>query len=172
MGVWVKQKSASGIEVVVTDQASNYIFLGRTYTIKTVESTYATGNNYYIFNAVNNDIVLRPPSFTSTSGPIVITYYTKSDYTGGTAVPYFNRNQLYKTGCACTFTKDPTGTDVGDSLGQLLLGSSASMFKTGAGAVTDDDIVIIGAGEHVLFEVNNLSGATIDYFGAVISWYE
>ena len=173
MGVWIKQRSNSGAEVLVTDNPTDYIFKGRAFSSKIVVANLTVGKHYILFKSNGNDTVIIPPSFSITTGPLIVSYYTGGNYTGGTALHKFNRNFISDNTCLCTLTKDATGSDEGDQVGQLLIGSAAGpASKTGGGHKTDDDIVILGEGEQLLFEIDNVSGATIDYFGYRITWYE
>jgi hypothetical protein len=174
MGVKVLQQSSTGNEVITTDEATNYIFEGRAFSIKIVEDNIPEGNNYYLFTTGTYTII-KPISCSVADGPFKLEYRINHNYTGGTPISATNRNLLSTNTPKGTATSGPTGTDTGDVFSEILVGSSSSggFFggSTGGGSASDDDLLILPKGASVLVNVVNNSGGTT-YCGLSVTWYE
>lgn len=159
--------------VLISDYATDYIFRGKTFTTKIVIENVIVGKSYLLFEVGSSGAIIRPASFNSTSGPVVITNWKGSDYTGGIAYPSANRNGYSSILAESVLKSGPTGTTLGTKFGQILLGSaSGSPFEYGGGMASDDELRVVPPNSNILIEIDNKNAVTIDYFGFSILWYE
>ena len=174
MGVYLLQKSLSGNQVVITDNATDFIFRGRVFSNRSV-FTLGTGNNYFLFtpDPNNKSTISKPLSVSVTNGPCILEYYVNHDYTGGTpfTIPLLNRNSLSDNTTEAVITQNPTGTNTGIAISQILVGTSSTGFFSGPGGGTasDDDLFIITS-PILINLINNSGGSTTA--GLVLTFYE
>lgn len=112
-------------------------------------------------------IFVYPPLFASSAGPVIVTVYTGTDYTGGTEFNAVNSNTLAsKSTSGTTLTSGATGTTKGTPVLEYLVGTDTpGVSGPSGGGAGGLSFFITGnaVGDKTLVEINNNSGSDITF---------
>lgn len=121
---------------------TDFIFRGFCYSVSQ-RFTIGAGEYFQLFfdstecTKAGKRVVVFPPVFSATKGPVDIDFYAATGYTGGTSClitkrAYYGENNL------CTLTYGPTGADKGTLYAQNMIPATR-----GTGAGTADELEIV-----------------------------
>jgi hypothetical protein len=178
MSIWGEnvflKRQASGDKsgLRVTSFEEDNIFQGIMWGLNRVY-TLATGKHYFLIDpAACAYVVLIPFKYKTSKGPVIVTNYCDSDYSGGTIQPIMNRDLRITTPPSCAIIKkDPTGTSLGTCKVSSLVGGAGTPQSAQAGADIGIYPYIVDITKTFLMEIDNLSGGEI-YFELDINWFE
>jgi hypothetical protein len=164
----IAQASESGDALLVTDYSMDGIFKGVEFLIQKNFTIAASGTlnilvDFTTYTGLNKRVVIKPASYTTTSGPVVVSITRGTNYTGGTPIPAYNLNTLIGGTSKTTFTYGATGTVKGTVTQELVIGYGSTNQSSGGGTMTTDVLILRGNTGKTLIEVTNNSGAEITF---------
>lgn len=164
----VLSESEEGI--ISTTFADNYGVKGNGFTLQRNFSIAATvGTKLYIlidYTTYTKDdgfIFVLPPLFSASSGAVLVNIYRGTNYSGGTPIEVPSTNTIIANTLETTITKDPTGTILGTSVLEYLVGSSATNQTSGGSAIISGPPFIRNNTNVTLVEIINNSGEAITF---------
>jgi len=136
-------KSVVPGSTVITNRTVELVKLGHMFTIQKVFKAIDVGDVVdFLFDlsAVDADfLVLYEVSFNVTQGKAVGTFYEKGNYSGGTVVPIFKRNENKAQTAKAILTRDPAGTTPGPEGTSYLAGGESQGNNLAGGGSSDKD---------------------------------
>jgi hypothetical protein len=169
-----KWSSLGGEQIVITPVADDFVFRGLSYTSEDYIEL-AIGKNYFLTDPVNIDNygwVAESLSFSSTVGPLVLTFYEGTDYTGGTSLTIFNRNRVKPVRAPkLTITSGATGTTLGTKLYAVGGGDATNPQNTSGSNLVNDSLIVYNPDDKILVEADNQTGAALKVSYA-FTWFE
>lgn len=147
---------------------------GHERVAENVIESLPTGKSYFVFDptAVTDRVVrLLPLSYKVSEGPIYITFYKGTDYTGSTDVQSYNPNLKTDFVHQATLKAGGTGTDLGDYVSRIASGSESSFFVAGNEESSSSKPITVDNSVKYLLEVDNQSSESVR-LGYSFSWFE
>lgn len=177
----LNRSSFSGDATVTTDYAGDTIARGKGFEVSTV-ITIAIGAtadvilNYAAYTDTTDRqgvIVITPPYFSSTAGPVVISVRRDPVFTAGTgtAIRTIRKNTLIENYPQVEWLLNPTITDIGADPFEYLVGTQGRGNNPGGGASTAGAPFFRGNSSATLVRIDNQSGAEIQFYYNQV-WYE
>lgn len=144
------------------------VYAGLCYSSQYRISLDGSETKYFVFDCSGSgcDVENYPPVFTGVGGPILITIYGGTDYTGVDSLPVNNRNVKSGRAARCTLKDQATGTEKGIVSSGFVVPSNIL-----SGGNVKSDLPFLLNGFSYLIEVENTSGvaATLGY---QFIWFE
>lgn len=126
---------------VVTNRTVELVKLGKMFIAQKAFTGLTVGSTVDFLidlSAVTAEfLVLYEIKFSITQGKAVGTFYEKGDYSGGTAVPIFNRNENAGVAAKTVLTLNPTGTTPGVEGQSYIAGGEAQGVNLAGGTSSD-----------------------------------
>lgn len=159
---------------IATSYEDNYRVAGNSRVAENIITALPTGLSYFVFDptAITDRAVFAlPPRYKASDGVVTITFYEDTDYTGTTDLATYNPNRTTAFAHLSTLKSGATGTDLGDYLYAISVGSATVPAVSGAGSSEAANALILDITKKYLVAVNNLSGAAVqlDY---AFQWFE
>ncbi|MCP4394964.1 MAG: hypothetical protein GY804_11965 [Alphaproteobacteria bacterium] len=148
---------------VVTSYADNYGVKGNGFTLQR-NFAIASGASLYIlidyttFTKPTGFIFVQPPIFSAGAGEVLVNVYRGSDYSGGSVIEVLSNNTVINNTMETTITENPTGTVLGDSVLEYLVGSKSTNQNSGGGSISIGPPFIRNNTGKTLVEIVNNSG--------------
>ena len=160
-------RTNSGDGLLTSSYAIDYVYRGKSFCVVDWFEIAAGGTQYFVFDTSSAGFLsVAPPLFTSTGGPVFVTIYSGTDYTGVDSLNVQNRNARSTIANVATIKDQATGTTKGDVLVRYLIPSS----KKESGSIADA-LPFVFNGHKYLIEVENEDSSAV-YFGFDFIWYE
>jgi len=164
----IAQASYSGDALLVTDYAMDGIFQGFEYLIQKNFTIAASGTlnilvDYTTYTGLNKRVIIKPATYTTTYGPVLVSITRGTDYSGGTPIPAYNLNTIIGGISKTTFTHGATGTEKGTVTQEFIIGYGSTNQSSGGGTGTTDVLIIRGNTGKTLIEIMNNSGNEITF---------
>jgi len=172
-----KQSSYSGDGIVTTDYARDGVIRGVGFGF---ERNFAIANgatlniliDYTTFiptSSMMGQIVVMPPFFQTSVGPVTVNIYRNTKYSGGTPFECINLNTLSKKRTsATTFTTGPTGSVKGDVVLEYLVGGVSQGNQSASGTAGGIAFFLRPNKSKTLIEVVNGAAADIVFHFAQV----
>lgn len=147
---------------VMIDYDHAKVHEGKMFSFGEIAAPITTGaTQYYLITAGDKEVHIRPAALNGSADKLTYEAFKGSNYTGGTAVPVFNRNQGSLNVASCSVTKSPTGSAEGTRFAGTYLPGAAGTGQSRSGSETSESSeVIIPANASVLIKFTNGSSAT------------
>lgn len=164
----IAQASSSGDAVLTTDYASDFIFQGVEFLVQKNFTIAASGSllilvDFTTYTGLDRTIVIKPASYCTTFGPVIVNIYRGTDYSGGTPMPAYNLNTKIGGTSKTTFTEGPTGVSKGTATQELVIGYGSTNQSSGGGTLRTDVLIVRDNSTKTLVEILNQSGEIITF---------
>jgi hypothetical protein len=165
----ILRSTANQEGILTSDFATDFIFRGRCYGVIDTKTIAASTTEYFVFMCADaHNVVTLPPIFSSTGGPVNVTIYAGTDYTGVNTLNVRNKNvplsadnkpfaRLFDTG---------TGSIKGEKAMKFLI--TAAHKESGSVSTSLPSVL---NGFNYLIEVENTDTSEI-IFAYEFTWFE
>lgn len=169
------QCSYSADAVLTTDYAQDTIVQGHGFVFEKNFAIASGGTLYILFDYTTYTpaegqagiVYILPPFFSTTAGPVSVTVYRGTNYTGGTAIPVLNPNTMAaKTAAGTTVSFGATGSTKGTVALEYLVGGASQGNQSASGSAAGLSFFIRPNTSKTLVEVVNNSGQSITFHNA------
>ena len=170
------QSSFSNDAVLTTTYDDDYTVSGNGFLLQKNFTISAAGTllllfDYTTLTGTDKKIFIRPAIFSTTSGPVTVTAYRGTDYSGGTQLHAYNLNTIIGGESKITITQGPTGSVKGTEVQNWLVGTGSTNQSSGGGSIEVDVNFVRPNTGKTLMEIVNSSGEQIT-FNVVQKFFE
>jgi hypothetical protein len=168
-----RQTSTSLDAILTTTYADDYTTRGNSFLFEKNISILNGGTanvlldykTYQPTPSQSGMIFVFPPNFATTSGPVAITVYRETDYTGGSQIVAYNPNTLApKKTSGTTITTGASGSNKGTATMEYLAGGgSGGVGHSMPGATVGLSFFVRKNTNRTLVEIVNNSGSNITF---------
>ncbi len=164
----IAQASDSGDALLITDYATDGIFKGVEFLIQKNFTIAAAGIllilvDFTTYSGLNKRVIIKPATYTTTYGPVLVSITRGTNYSGGTPIPAYNLNTIIGGTSKTTFTYGATGTEKGTVTQEFIIGYGSTNQSSGGGTASSDVLIVRGNTGKTLIEVTNNSGNEITF---------
>jgi len=169
--------SQSGDAVLITDYARDGVVAGKGFAF---EKNFAIANaatlyiliDYTTFIPASDEaglIFVMPPAFQTSAGPVTVTIFRGTNYTGGTEFDCINLNTLMeKSTSGTTFTTGATGSIEGSTVLEYLVGGLSQGNQSASGATSGISFFVRPNTAKTLIKIVNGAAADIVFHFAQV----
>lgn len=159
----------NGLGISVTSRyIAEYIYAGYGFSVSQ-RFTVPTEDYFQLLfdpTACTKKLIVFPPVFSSTGGPIDIDYYTATGYTEGTTC-YITKRAYYGGANLCTLTYNPTGVNKGTLYAQNMIPATKD-----SGADTVDEVEgVVPTNAKILIDMYNYANQDVVVLFRTL-WFE
>ena len=164
----IAQASFSADAILTTEYATDSIFKGVEFLIQKNFTIAASGTlliliDFTTYTGIDRTVVIKPASYCTTYGPVLVNIYRGTDYSGGTQIYAYNLNTKVGGTSKTTLTSGPTGSVKGTVTQEFVVGYGSTNQSSGGGSMKTDTLIVRDNKTKTLIEVINNSGTEITF---------